>query len=157
MDKHNLAILCRCATLILFLYTLFCILSIYLFWEEQDDSEVLFIIIIVSVALICFLFTYVFECFNKNNTETMSWHRQMEYIPITFFFFFTAGLFLITLLVLLHQNGISFTQAFSNLTLVTWWIFIIFFVIYFVFFIATANLTIQHRNNSVVCFDQNQP
>jgi hypothetical protein len=120
-----------------------------LFWEKGGDSEIIYVITILSCFLFGIKFLYTAQCFQSNKIENLNWHRQVEYIPIIFLGISSICIFLVIFIIILHSNNITFFKAFSHIELTTWWLIIVMLIVLAILFIVTLNMVYVHRNNSV--------
>lgn len=153
MEAEDQFSLQQYATVTFVLYIAFCLLLVFLFWEQEIDSGLVFTILIVCVALIGILLLYVLQCYQSKKFTNFNWHRTVEYTPFVFFYVFTLCIIFVCFLVVIHSNGLTFTQSFAHIDLISWWVLVAIFFIWFICMVMAINASYIHRNNSVVKID----
>ncbi len=153
MDEEYTSVLYKNAVSITVLDIFFFIIAVAWFWDNGGDSEVLFVIIIISCLLYGIKILYTLQCFQKYKRDDNSWNRSVEYVPLFFAWLTSLGLFVILFVVILRANGIGFFEAFAHLNLTLCWLITGLVVIWFVSSVMSMQMTYVHRRNSTIIYE----
>ena len=153
MDNKDHINLKKSAISILICELMFIVISIALFLEKDGDNDMIFTIVSFTFLMLGFKSIYLLECMYENKRNNKEWNKKIEYIPFIFLGLFTIQSFIIFMIVLLHENGIGFIEAFLHLGLITSWQLLGIFVIWVIVIISSIHMALIHRNNSSIVYN----
>src|SRR6056297_1576442 len=120
MDAVDATVLRNASFLLFVFFFIFFTTMIFEFWCQELDSQILFSMTIVFVAIICFIIHYIVQASNREISSTIKWNWNMQFIPILFGYILTLAYFLLFFLIVLHQNQLNVYHALLKINLLSW-------------------------------------